>query len=381
MLLSINVRNNDNVYFDDTPIIENITSNSISIYCNNTAHLKAVCHNEEYKEIYELELKSKRATFTGLQPNCSYSLFTKNDTTVSRLVHVKTLNENNDLILDFKSYVSKNKNLLKEDLYSYEIVLNHINKNMLQDLEKCINNKQDEQLANKAKEIMYLAIKYYNEYIQTCNVDLYDAIPKKDSSVIYGNSMLFNNGVTKANVFINKNNKEYFEHSEPYPYSLNYLGKPNNLYSANTINDSFVRSPKYMFFNYSDNDKHLIKELFGHANILEDIDLGKYNAISSTKKYSNEILKCLAVIDNKLSELKLLKAPYASIINLNDLEINLNCQHLLPKKYNKYYLVVAKIDESLDTTPFRKIEIKDITASMIITNYESAINSVDNFCL
>ena len=115
----------------------------------------------------------------------------------------------------------------------------------------------------EAKELIFMAIKYKNEFTSIINNDNIDAMPQKDLSNVYGNSFKFNAGVTKANVFLTKNNKEYYEYSQQYPIEMTYRGKSNKTYNVVAITDDFVKSPKYTFYSYSDNDKSKINDIFG----------------------------------------------------------------------------------------------------------------------
>src|SRR5699024_11987260 len=133
----------------------------------------------------------------------------------------KTLALEESFVSGFKSYVRFNNSLLSTDLDQYEEILDGIKES--DDLIYSLERNQD----TKAKELMYMAVKYKNEFTTAINSHKIESIPQKNLSNIYGNSFSFDTGVTKANVFLIKNKKEYYEYSEQYPNEMTYMGKSN----------------------------------------------------------------------------------------------------------------------------------------------------------
>ena len=230
---------------------------------------------------------------------------------------------------------------------------------------------------DKAKELIYMAVKYKNEFIKIINEHKIENIPKKNLDNIFGNTFKFENGTLKGNIFSVKNKREYFVHSEQYPIEMTYYGKPNTTYSVTSITDDFIKSPKYYYYNFSENDKSKIESLYGNANILSKIDLTDY--IAKNKKYSEEVLKCIAVSDNKNIDLKLLKAPKVQLDENSNMLFDVNYKDLLGSNDKKYFICISNIEESLDKTPFRKIPITDKDELIFANKHLTAANTKDIF--
>ena len=362
---------NFNYSYDDTPIIENVTNNSITALSNNPSHTIGVCKNVETGEEYESEINSRIFKFNNLKELTLYNIYTKSDYTISKSINVSTLESENQILNIFKEYVKYNKNLLSKDFLAYKAILDELkDDNFVYTLTKM---KTEE-----AKELIFMAIKYQNEFIKIINNSNED-MPVKNIENIYGNTFKFNTGITKANVFISKNKKNYFEYSESYPTEITYEGKPNSLYNVVSINDNFVKSPKYFFYSYADNDKSYIEKQFGDANVLNNLDIKYLTNI----KLSNNALKCLSAKENKDKDINLLEAPTGYIDESCNLIINYDYKDILGISDNKYYLCISRLEECLDKTPFRKIELSmqhDYT-STIINNVLTAINKNDIFTL
>ena len=221
-----------------------------------------------------------------------------------------------------------------------------------------------------------MAIKYKNEITSVINNDNTTNMPKKKIDNIYGNTFNFENGVAKANIFINKNKRDYFEASETYPIEVTYTGKPNSLYNVISVNNDFIKSPKYTFYAFSDNDKANIEKQFGDVNVLNSLDTIQL----SNNKLSIDSLKCLTAKMNKAKDIDLLKAPSAYINDICDLIANIDYKDILGLD-KKYYLCISNLNECLDKTPFRKIEINTTYNNIIIENSLTAINKKDIFAI
>ena len=362
-----------NVVYDDTPNIDDVTETTITITCNNPTHTTAVCSSTTSLKTIELELSNRRCTFKGLDSNTTYGIHTRDDSTVSNMAITKTLSPEENFVSGFKNYARCNSTLLSSDIEDYNEILDKLNdeKEMLQVLEK----EQD----IKAKELMYMAIKYKNEFTSILNSNKLDSMPQKDLNNIYGNTFKFNSGATKANVFLTKGKKEYYEYSEQYPTEITYMGKSNKIYNVIAITGEFVKSPRYTFYSYSDNDKSKIESLYGDANKLASIDLTAY--MNSNKKYSDLALKCLAVTDNKNIDIKLLKAPGLTLDEQCNLIVDVKYNDLLGELGKEYYVVISELNQVLDKTPYRKIKIEDIDEVLLANNYLTAINNVDTYAV
>ena len=362
-----------NVVYDDTPNIDNVTETTITITCNNPTHTTAVCSSTTSLKTIELDLSNRRCTFKGLDSNTTYGIHTRDDSTVSNMAITKTLSPEENFVSGFKNYARCNSTLLSSDIEDYNEILDKLNdeKEMLQVLEK----EQD----IKAKELMYMAVKYKNEFTSILNSNKLDSMPQKDLNNIYGNTFKFNSGATKANIFLTKGKKEYYEYSEQYPTEITYMGKSNKIYNVIAITGEFVKSPRYTFYSYSDNDKSKIESLYGDANKLASIDLTAY--MNSNKKYSDLALKCLAVTDNKNIDIKLLKAPGLTLDEQCNLIVDVKYNDLLGELGKEYYVVISELNQVLDKTPYRKIKIEDIDEVLLANNYLTAINNVDTYAV
>lgn len=362
------VFNIDNSY-NDAPIVENVTHNSITAISNNPAHVTGVCVDLLTMQTYESDINSRIFKFNNLDCDKYYMLYTKNDNVISKSTTTKTLKEKNIVLNIYKDYVINNQKMLSQSFDKYDPILNKlIDDNFLYTLIK--DNSVE------AKELIYMAIKYKNELTTIINENCENMATKKNNS-IYGNTFEFTNGVAKANIFLNKNKKNYFEDSQAYPTEITYIGKPNSLYDVVSIDNNFVKSPKYSFYVYSENDKLTIQHQFGNVNVLNELE----PVHLTNHKLSNDSVLCLTAKNYKTKDLNLLKAPYAYINNNNDLIANLDYREIVGETDTSYYLCLARLEECLDKTTFRKIKTHLNSDSVIFTNFLTAINKNDVYAL
>ena len=365
----INTISNMEYSCNDTPVIENVTDTTITALSNNPTHTIGVCVDMITLKEIESDINSRIFKFDNLSPNTKYQVYTKHKDSFSNITEVKTLEKEYQNLIIFKDYVKCNKNLLSKDFDNYQEILNKlVDDNYLYTL---IKEKSIE-----AKELIFMAIKYKNEITSVINNDNTTNMPKKKIDNIYGNTFNFENGVAKANIFINKNKRDYFEASETYPIEVTYTGKPNSLYNVISVNNDFIKSPKYTFYAFSDNDKANIEKQFGDVNVLNSLDTIQL----SNNKLSIDSLKCLTAKMNKAKDIDLLKAPSAYINDICDLIANIDYKDILGLD-KKYYLCISNLNECLDKTPFRKIEINTTYNNIIIENSLTAINKKDIFAI
>lgn len=365
----INTISNMEYSYNDTPVIENVTDTTITALSNNPTHTIGVCVDMITLKEIESDINSRIFKFDNLSPNTKYQVYTKHKDSFSNTTEVKTLEKEYQNLIIFKDYVKCNKNLLSKDFDNYQEILNKlVDDNYLYTL---IKEKSIE-----AKELIFMAIKYKNEITSVINNDNTTNMPKKKIDNIYGNTFNFENGVAKANIFINKNKRDYFEASETYPIEVTYTGKPNSLYNVISVNNDFIKSPKYTFYVFSDNDKANIEKQFGDVNVLNSLDTIQL----SNNKLSIDSLKCLTAKMNKAKDIDLLKAPSAYINDICDLIANIDYKDILGLD-KKYYLCISNLNECLDKTPFRKIEINTTYNNIIIENSLTAINKKDIFAI
>lgn len=365
----INTISNMEYSYNDTPVIENVTDTTITALSNNPTHTIGVCVDMITLKEIESDINSRIFKFDNLSPNTKYQVYTKHKDSFSNITEVKTLEKEYQNLIIFKDYVKCNKNLLSKDFDNYQEILNKlVDDNYLYTL---IKEKSIE-----AKELIFMAIKYKNEITSVINNDNITNMPKKKIDNIYGNTFNFENGVAKANIFINKNKRDYFEASETYPIEVTYTGKPNSLYNVISVNNDFIKSPKYTFYAFSDNDKANIEKQFGDVNVLNSLDTIQL----SNNKLSIDSLKCLTAKMNKAKDIDLLKAPSAYINDICDLIANIDYKDILGLD-KKYYLCISNLNECLDKTPFRKIEINTTYNNIIIENSLTAINKKDIFAI
>lgn len=359
-----------NTISNDAPVIESVTNNTIKVMSNNSSHNVCVCVDTLTNKKIETDLISRRCTFTNLKSNYDYLIFTKLDNNYSKSVKVRTLELENSFLNGYKDYVKNNKSLLASDYNSYIPMLDELkDENFITTL----SNKKD----IKAKELMLMAIKYNNEFIYAFNSDNYDYTPVKKIDNVFGNTFKFNNGVIKANMFISRNNKDYYESTEQYPTEVTYTGKSNTLYNVIGINNNNIKSPKYCFYSFSDNDKGFLKNIYNNVNALEKYD---YPSLSNSK-LSNLSLKCLVAKENKNKDIYLLKAPGAYIDESLNLIVDIDYKEELGNKNYIYYLCISKLNECLDTTTFRKINFTDKDKALVLNKYLTAINKDDIFAI
>ena len=365
----INTISNMEYSYNDTPVIENVTDTTITALSKNPTHTIGVCVDMITLKEIESDINSRIFKFDNLSPNTKYQVYTKHKDSFSNTTEVKTLEKEYQNLIIFKDYVKCNKNLLSKDFDNYQEILNKlVDDNYLYTL---IKEKSIE-----AKELIFMAIKYKNEITSVINNDNTTNMPKKKIDNIYGNTFNFENGVAKANIFINKNKRDYFEASETYPIEVTYTGKPNSLYNVISVNNDFIKSPKYTFYAFSDNDKANIEKQFGDVNVLNSLDTIQL----SNNKLSIDSLKCLTAKMNKAKDIDLLKAPSAYINDICDLIANIDYKDILGLD-KKYYLCISNLNECLDKTPFRKIEINTTYNNIIIENSLTAINKKDIFAI
>lgn len=359
--------------YDDSPIVENITNSSIKIVSNNPSHTVGVCINSATNESIEIDLSSKKCTFDELDNNTTYTIYTKQNNFYSKTIQCRTLPEEETLVDSFKKYVIYNSSLLSDHVDQYEDVLNSLSQD-----EEIIYTISKMNTA-KSNELMYMAVKYRNEFNRIINEDKIEYMPYKNLDNIFGNTVIFNSNSAKSNLFYIKNTKEYFVGSEQYPTEITYSqGKSNTLYGVTSITNNNVKSPKYLFFNFDENDKSSIEKLYGKSNQLANINLEDYSA-KYAKKTEVE-LKCLAAMDNKNIDLKLLKAPCGQISE-DSIVFDVNYQDSLGAAGNNYYICISDIDECLDNTSFRKIKFSDKDRILIANKYETAINKNEVYAL
>ena len=359
-------KNKSNI--NDTPVIENVTHKSIKAMSNNISHDKGICIDLSDSKKMTTNINSRNFQFDSLEPSKTYMLYTTNGNETSKAAITKTLDFNNMNLNLFKEYVKNNRNLLSKDYSNYKPLLEKLkDENFLYTL------MQDKSI--EAKELIYMAVKYSNEFTTIIN-EKHDTMPVKKDDSIYGNNFKFNTSVSKANIFLNKNRKDYFENSEAYPNEINYIGKSNNLYNVVGINNDFIKSPKYLFYSYSDNDKNLIKQQFGDINVLNELELKP-----NINKLSEDSLKCLTAKSYKQKDIDLLKAPKGYINENCDLIVDLDYRNILGDQNTIYYLCVSKLHECLDKTPFRKVKTYLNNSNVIINKISTAINKDDVYAI
>ena len=374
VVFSVDKIGNYNTNYDDSPIIEDVKEDSIQILCNNISHTIGVCVNANTNKIVEKELVSKKCVFNNLEANTTYILYTKHENSNSKNVQCKTLSKEENYVNGFRSYVHYNAPLLSMEIESYESILDKLNND--QEVVYTLSKEKSQ----KANELIYMAIKYKNEFNKIINDHKLSSTPTKDLENIFGNTIKFSSDTLKCNIFSVKNTREYFVDCEDYPTEMTYTnGKSNTLYNVVAISDSNIKSPKYTFYNFAENDKAEIEKVYGKADQLNNIDLTEY-AIRNPKK-STEVLKCLAVADNKNIDLRLLKAPNVNIDKNNNMIFDVDYKDCIGSKDKKYYICISNIDECLDKTSFRKLLITDKDETIFANKYMTAANNKDIFAV
>lgn len=369
-LFTVNDVANFNYIYNDAPVIENVTCDSISALANNT-HDTGVCIDVNTLEEFTTEINSRKFTFNNLKPNTTYEILTRLNDKNSKSTKTTTLEIENQFLIMYKDYVANNSKVLSKSFDNYKKILDSLHSdNFINDL---VKDKSIE-----AKELIFLAIKYKNEFTSIVNQSNIDNMAIKKIDSVLGNSFKFNNGIVKANIFLNIKNKDYFEASEAYPNEITYTGRPNSLYNVVGINDNFIKSPKYTFYTYSDNDKNAIKSNFKDVNVLNSLEQKTLTGV----RLSNDSLRCLTAKEYKLKDIQLLKAPSGYIVkDTCSLIAYTDYKDILGDKNKSYYLCISKLDECLDKTSFRKVSIDVTSESIILNNISTAINDKDIYAI
>lgn len=347
---------------NDTPIIENVTNTSIKIMSNNISHTKAICINTNtLVEESTISLKNRECTFTDLTPDTVYKICTTDNNCEKRSSYatVKTWENDESLVTMFKTYVESNSNLLSKDIKDYDSILKSIIYD--EDIFKVLCDNND----IMAKELLFMAIKYQNELVESLNKDALSLIAIKDCNDIFGNTFYYKNA-DSANIFNAKNNRLYYESTVKDTSKIVYNGKTNHLYNAIGIHD-YNKSPKYYFYGYKAEDKSYLKNLFNHNDKLLNND--------KTSAMTEEENKIINVYNNKKISLLFLNAPICKLDEFDNLTIDIDYRDVLGTNNNKYYLCISKIEEALDKTPIRKVSFTD---NMTTLNIQNHINGITN---
>lgn len=167
---------NNTIFFDtvsdDTPTIESVTYDSITVLCNNASHDTCVCVEIDTNKSYEQEIQSRLSTFSDLKQDTNYLIYTKLNDKFSKTIQVRTLKEKHELLNGFKDYVQYNSLLLSKDFQEYQPTLDTLkDDNFLNVLDK------DDDI--KAKELMFMGVKYKNEFTSSINSSNAASMPVK----------------------------------------------------------------------------------------------------------------------------------------------------------------------------------------------------------
>lgn len=358
----------------DTPIIDYVTDKKIAIYSNNTEHNTAMClpvDGAVSRSAFAVEFKSRKAVFDDLIPNTKYKIITYNnrveDDIQSSPVYAKTLKyelENLDLLKDF---ISTNQNLLNHDSDMYTSVLNDITKapkNLIDEVTKlnCDNEIKP--------ELLLYANKFQNDL--TYSYNLYSKIqqPEKIIDNPYFNSFKGDPECEYVNIFKVENSKNIFEERIKNKEIIEYSGRAGKRYQAYSVGALNTRSPRYDFFIFDDETKAQLEAYSNEVNELSKRDVSyiksKYPFLSEYNTYR------LSALYHKQTHKCYLPAPDITIDDELNTSINLNWDDLCQDDY-ELRIVIADCLESLDHTPFRKIDIKYGLNNYVIDKIRSAV--------
>lgn len=151
------------------PIIENITSKSISIFSNVEDHTKFLCKDLNTEEIIKGDLIDKRFTIEELKESNDYFILTMNEkeSSLSESVETSTLAKDENDIDKLVAVLINNEVLLKHDIEIYLNLISDINNffNMPDDLYKYIS------ITEILIEMMYK----YKEQLEKCKPENFES--------------------------------------------------------------------------------------------------------------------------------------------------------------------------------------------------------------
>lgn len=342
----------------DMPIIEYATNNSICIISNNKNHIYAVCqemNNNITRETqaFVTDITSKKATFSGLKSNTYYSIYTTSDIASpvkSQPAIVLTLSSEDEILKNFATFVSDNKDLLIYDIQDYMTIVDNLENdhNIIDSLLKYKNITSDKEALMKQELLLY-SIKLQNIINNNLNKNNPIQAPEKDIKNAFTNTFEINKNSSHVNLYRKERGKNYFETKIINKDSYTHNSKNNIKYSANHVTSQNIRSCNYEFccFDYKTMD---LLSKYTNTNKLSSLNNAhnKMSSINSLKELARNYKKPgVPIIQRPIIKLEEDLTIYVDISYFNQ----------LPLDINNLKVVVSTVNECLDTTPHIKIRL------------------------
>lgn len=369
----------------DIPIIEDVTNNSITISVNDKTHDTAIIYSlSKNNNETSVSIKSKKAVFTNLEPDSLYYIYTCNSltpNTTSIINSVSTLKHEKQFLEDFKDFIKYNSSLLiKQDIDKYFSLLdNAVFKNNIIDLVLNINLNPDDKnykTNNEIKnELLFFAIKFQN--LINADLNKFNEIsqPVKSLNKSFYDTLKFSNKSHYNNYYRKENTRNIFELKvEENTYTFNSYN--NKRYYCYSVDTTGTRGPRYDFCNFSYEAQDYLKK-YSNSNVLSLQDTSYINS-----NYNNNLSKTnldrLTAQYYKKPNIKLLIKPMVQVNE--DLNVVITTNYLDVFEENTELLICfAQANESLDTTPFKKVKCRLTNDDIIINSYDSGIKLNDTY--
>ena len=345
-----NKNSNNNVAFIETvyPVIENVSSNSISVSLYNKEYNTIYCYDSGGEE-HKLSNNANIITFYDLKRSTTYYIYATAGNRISNTVSVKTFESNSDYYKGFSSYLQGNRGMLQND---FDSVMNKLDTLMVD------NNgekswpystitdgvlKLDDSL--EKQELILYAMLYENSMMEAYNKDN----PYKlniDRANLFDTDLVITN-FPSTKYYSRENSKERLEGI--ITNEDMFFGRPNKVYSLYGL-DSSISSIKYFLAVFTAEGKENLTK-YKEVDKYKELDLNYYRSMYPT--LNNEELYALSIKDNHFCDRDILEEPYIyEDEGIVYADINYPNQILLD---SYYFLCVANIYSTLDTLPKRKI--------------------------
>ena len=331
------------------PVIEKITSNSISVSMYNNNFKNIVCFSSGDQEQIATNNKSI-VTFENLKADSLYNIYATNEVTESNMMTVKTLPDRNTYFNKFKEYLASNRNMIQNDYNDMIATLNSLLvktegvKELIWPYDNIIDGISVLENSLIKQELLLYAMYYENSMTEAFNL----ANPYKLNIVrnnIFDTDISIDNwNMTKY--YSTKNNKNKLEGMLSSEDSFN--GFPNKIYSFYGITDETSSIKQYVVIFTAEGKEFLNK--YKDVDKYKILDLNYYQAMYPT--LNNEELYALTIRDNFLCDKQLLEEPYVYVDNDTVYaDVAYDDKVLID---STYYLCMSEIYSTLDIIPKRK---------------------------
>lgn len=383
-----------------TPIIDSITSKSVTIFSDNPKHNKLLLSSLSNNDIKTFDIKNKKVKIINLDENTTYNVRTYSsvDNDSSKTISFTTLYDYKQYT-ELISYLKANKTNLS--ITNIEDYINLINENKVIDLspvnsilkakskykndlsilDLSSSNYKEDKKELEAKillcsEILNIAIKMNNDLISAINKELNVPAPIISIDNNYDNIFQFDENITSAEFFrVYDNIEQYATTVNSYNFkninnkinSYRFLGKPGVKHYVQAIINN-VRSTKVEFYVMTEEEKQVY--------ITKDT--------SKTKVSNKEVLKLNNVVNNdldntisaanqrrafmtKIKKINNYIIPVPEIISINEeVIVNTFIDNLTYSK-DTYYLAVATYEDIINNKDIYKVPFSSLDKDIIIS--------------